>query len=90
LVAIDAPIILEVVDRLVEVVSGGVDGRVVPGSAEGDVGELPAPSGGEDVGSVVGGALCSVDGQCVGVVEVGLIETVASDISDRVGSSRTK
>ena len=70
MVAVDAPVGLEVVDGLVEVVGGGVDGGVVAGSAEGDVGEFSAAAGGEDVGLVVGGSLGAVDGEGVAVVEV--------------------
>ena len=79
LVAVDAPVGLEVVDGLVEVVGGGVDRGVVAGAAEGDVGELAAAAGGEDVGSVVGGALGAVHGEGVAVVEVRGVEAFAVD-----------
>lgn len=70
LLVLDAPVDAEVVDRLSEVLGGGVDGRVVAGAAEGDVGELSAAPGGEDVGALEGGALGSVDREGIAVVEV--------------------
>ena len=51
----------------------------VAGSAEGDVGELSAAAGGEDVGAVVGGALGAVDGEGVAVVEVLGVDRLAGE-----------
>jgi hypothetical protein len=75
----DAPVGVEVVDGLFEVVGGGVDAGLVAGSAEGDVGEFSSAAGGEDVGAVDGCALGSVDGEGVAVVEVVGVEAVAGD-----------
>lgn len=47
-----------------------MEGGTGSGSAEGDVGEFSAPTGGEDVGALVGGALGAVDGEGVAVVQV--------------------
>ena len=80
LVALRAPVGVEVVDGLFEAVGGGVHGGVVAGAAEGDVGEFAAAAGGEDVGAVDGGALGSVDGEGVAVVEVVGVEAVAGDV----------
>ncbi len=57
LVAGDSPVALQVINCLVEVVGGEVDGGVVPGAAHGHVAEFSAAASGEDVGLVVGGAL---------------------------------
>lgn len=70
---------VQVVDGLLEVVGGGVDGRAVAGPGEGDVGELATSAGSEDVGTVVGGALRAVDGDGVRVVEVGGVEHLADE-----------
>jgi hypothetical protein len=70
LVVFDAPVGLEVVDGLGEIVGDGMDGGAVAGPAEGDVGELPTTTGGEVVRALVGGALGAVDGERVGIVEV--------------------
>ena len=85
-----APVGVEVVDGLFEVVGGRVHGGVVAGAAEGDVGEFAAAAGGEDVGAVDGGALGSVDGERVAVVEVFGVESVAGDVhvSSVAGASR--
>lgn len=63
-----APVGLEVVECLGDVVGGGVDRGAVPSAAEGDAGQLAATTRGEDVGAVVGGALGAVDGEGVAVV----------------------
>jgi hypothetical protein len=80
LVALRAPVGVEVVDGLFEVVSGRVDRGVVAGAAEGDVGEFAAAAGGEDVGAGVGGALGAVDGEGVALVEVVGVESFAGDV----------
>jgi hypothetical protein len=64
-----APVGLEVANGLVHVVCRGVDSRVLRGAAHG-VGQLSSAAGGEDVGAIVGGALGSVDGEGVAVVQV--------------------
>ena len=87
LVVGDAPVALEVVDGLAEVVGDGVDGGVVSGPAHGDVAEFSAAARGEDVGGVVGGALGSVHGEGVGVVEVMVVDhlPVQDDVSSFTG-----
>jgi len=77
LVAVVGPIEGEVLAELGEVVGDGVEGGAVAGPTEGDVGQLSAAAGGEDVGAVVGGALGSVDGEGVAVVEVRGVDRLA-------------
>src|SRR5713101_6768259 len=75
-----APVGVEVVDSLFEAVGGGVDVGVLSRTAEGDVGELSATAGGKDMCPVVRGALGSVDGEGVAVVEMFRVEAVAGDV----------
>jgi len=55
------------------------------GAAHGDVGEFPAAAVGEDVGAVNGGALGSVDGDGVRVVEAIRCEVLVSEGLDMPG-----
>jgi hypothetical protein len=80
LAAVVTPVPLEVLDGLVEVVGDAVDGGGVAGSGEGDVGEFSAAAVGVDVGPVDGGSLGSVHGGGVGVIEVVLVELLASEL----------
>jgi hypothetical protein len=69
---------------------GGVDDRVLPGSAHGDVGEFASASSGEDVDPVAGKSLDTVNREGIAVVEVVAVDAVAGDldvsavVSDRV------
>lgn len=75
--AVVAPLAVEVLDGLVEVVGDALDGGGVSGSGEGDVGEFSAAAVEVDVGPVHGGALGAVDGGGIGVVEVFVVELVS-------------
>src|SRR5690606_32557748 len=77
LAAVVTPVPFEVLDGLVVAVGDAVDGGGVTSSGEGDVGEFSAAAVGVDVGPVDGGALGSVHGGGVGVVEVLLVELLA-------------
>ena len=59
---------------------GGVDDRVLLGSAHGDVGELASASSGEDVGAITGEPLGAVNRDGVAVVEVVAVDAVAGDL----------
>ena len=83
--AVVAPVALEVLDGLVEVVGDAVDRGLVCGSGEGDVGEFSSAAVEVDVGSVDGGALGAVDGGGVGVVEVAVVELLAPQDDRHVG-----
>src|SRR5690349_1042392 len=76
-VGLGAPVGDEVGNGLLEVVGGRMDGRVLAGATERDVGEFAAAAGGEDVRPVTGGALRAVDGERVAVVEMLAVEGVA-------------
>jgi hypothetical protein len=75
----DAPVGLEDIDCLTEVVGRDVDGGLIAGSAQRYIGELSAATRSEDVSAVIGGALSPVDSEGVAVVEVLRVVALAGD-----------
>src|SRR5690606_28554058 len=82
--AVVAPVAVEVLDGLVEVVGDAVDGGGVAGSGQGAVGEFSAAAVEVDVGPVDGGALDPVDGGRIRVLETLRVELVAGEGHRRV------
>jgi hypothetical protein len=90
LVAVERPVVGDVVDGLVEVVGDGVHGAGTAGAGHGDVGELATAALCQVVRLVGGGTLLAMHGQRIAVVEVLGVEPLAphGDLSAVVGRHR--
>jgi hypothetical protein len=74
LVAVERPVVGDVLDGLGEIVGDSVDDAGAAGAGHGDVGEFAAAAFGEIVAAFGGGALFALHGEGVAVIEVFAVE----------------